>query len=174
MRQSVRSSGGGKLQARESKESMACTSREAEILAAFSGSRRVKFFNGVSPTISHVMAMLCEDVVAHIAAFADHPVDVLNVLEAFGTLHRQNIAAVCSVLPRLAWQYSAPPLVWEFNISNVIEIPSLEPQYNYRSFLLTPSTRKSVTLPIVRTLNGREVLHVHESWIVERIAEKNH
>ena len=117
------------------------------------------------------MTRLCGDLVVHIASFLDDPFDLLHYDEVFGILRSlQDMRAVCPTISKLVWHYVDPPLVWAFSVSNVIEVQSLEPEYNYRSFLLTSFTKCPATImPHARTINGRKLLHVHESWIVRSL-----
>jgi len=111
--------------------------------------------------------MLCDDVLEYISTFLHDPIDILSYDAVFGVLRQcRDLQAVCAVTKTLVWSYVSPPIVWKFRASNVVEIPSLEPQYNYRSFVCTPFTQcDQFSLPCELRLNHHKVVHIHESWI---------
>lgn len=115
---------------------------------------------------------LCDDVLHHIALFLC-VIDIINLSRVFNIFSSES-ALRALVKPMwidcLSWTYERPPDTIRFSAFNVIEIPSLEPQYFYRSFAQMSFTRgfkdTEHAHPPLRRVSV-DVIHIHNTWITE-------
>ena len=87
---------------------------------------------------------------------------VRRVCREFRRIVLQRITWAPFVIPTLRWTYSTGYVIHECRASDVVEVESHEPNYNYRTFALTSTS--VVSRPCFGTCRERFV-HIHTTWV---------